>query len=234
MRKADREVTDIEEKLAALLRCEFLTLALRGEGAPYCVPLNFGAELVGERLVLYFHCAREGVKLEKLAADGRVGFSAARLLRVFNKGVAPCGYTADYESVCGEGNRPPAHGGRRAPARPVRFDGALYGRTVRGGRLSATPAVADRRRARRRVRVDVQAPRARVERAPSAGSAAPPRPPASPSKKNFFRKKVTKTGSILPVFCVKIQQKEGALNIFLRKKGAAAVRRPPKAEKINS
>ena len=103
MRKADREVTDIEEKLAALLRCEFLTLALRGEGAPYCVPLNFGAELVGERLVFYFHCAREGVKLEKLAADGRVGFSAARLLRVFNKGVAPCGYTADYESVCGEG-----------------------------------------------------------------------------------------------------------------------------------
>ena len=103
MRKADREVTDIEEKLAALLRCEFLTLALRGEGAPYCVPLNFGAELVGERLVLYFHCAREGVKLEKLAADGRAGFSAARLLRVFNKGVAPCGYTADYESVCGFG-----------------------------------------------------------------------------------------------------------------------------------
>ena len=103
MRKADREVTDIEEKLAALLRCEFLTLALRGEGAPYCVPLNFGAELVGERLVLYFHCAREGVKLEKLAADGRVGFSAARLLRVFNKGVAPCGYTTDYESVCASG-----------------------------------------------------------------------------------------------------------------------------------
>ena len=25
------------------------------------------------------------------------------MLRVFNKGIAPCGYTADYESVCGSG-----------------------------------------------------------------------------------------------------------------------------------
>ena len=103
MRKADREVTDRQEKLDALLRCPYLTLALQGEEAPYCVPLNFGAETEGDRLVLYFHCAREGTKLDLLRADGRVGFSAARLFRVFNKGVAPCGYTADYESVCGFG-----------------------------------------------------------------------------------------------------------------------------------
>ena len=25
------------------------------------------------------------------------------MLRVFNKGIAPCGYTTDYESVCGTG-----------------------------------------------------------------------------------------------------------------------------------
>ena len=103
MRKREREVTARREKLAPLLGCGFLTLALRGEGAPYCVPLHFGAEEEGDRLVLYLHCAREGTKLDLLRADGRVGFSAARLLRVFNKGVAPCGYTADYESVCGFG-----------------------------------------------------------------------------------------------------------------------------------
>ena len=103
MRKADREVTDIEEKLAALLRCEFLTLALRGEGAPYCVPLNFGAELADGAPVLYFHCANEGKKLDLLAAGGEVSFCAANMLRVFNKGEAPCGYTTDYESVCGSG-----------------------------------------------------------------------------------------------------------------------------------
>ena len=43
MRKSDREVTDISEKLAVLLRCQYFTLAMQTGGAPYLVPLNFGA-----------------------------------------------------------------------------------------------------------------------------------------------------------------------------------------------
>ena len=103
MRKSEREIADVHEKFAALLRCGYMTLAVEGEGAPYCVPLNFGAELIGESLVLYFHCAKEGKKPDLLRKNLRVGFSAANMLRVFNKGVAPCGYTTDYESVCGTG-----------------------------------------------------------------------------------------------------------------------------------
>ena len=103
MRKSEREIADLQEKYAALLRCGYMTLALAGDGAPYCVPLHFGAELAGESLVLYFHCAKEGKKLELLRKDPRVGFSAANMLRVFCKGAAPCGYTTDYESVCGTG-----------------------------------------------------------------------------------------------------------------------------------
>ena len=104
MRKSEREVKDAAEKFAALLRCGYMTLAVaRGEGAPYLVPLNFGAELAGERLTLYFHCAREGTKLDLLQKCADVSFCAANMMRVFNKGVAPCGYTTDYESVCGEG-----------------------------------------------------------------------------------------------------------------------------------
>ena len=54
MRKSEREVKDAAEKFAALLRCGYMTLAIpRGEEAPYLVPLNFGAELAGERLTLY-------------------------------------------------------------------------------------------------------------------------------------------------------------------------------------
>ena len=103
MRKAEREITNEQEKFAALLRCESMTLALRTDSAPYLVPLNFGAELKEDGLVLYFHCAAEGTKLGLLRADALVGFCAHRQIRVFNKGVAPCGYTTDYESVCGEG-----------------------------------------------------------------------------------------------------------------------------------
>lgn len=35
--------------------------------------------------------------------NNEVGFCAYTMLRVFNKGVAPCGYTTDYESVSGKG-----------------------------------------------------------------------------------------------------------------------------------
>lgn len=104
MRKSEREVKNASEMFAALLRCGFMTLAISRRGAaPYLVPLNFGAEMEGGRLVLYFHCAREGAKLDLLRRDPAVSFSAANMLRTFNKGVAPCGYTTDYESVCGSG-----------------------------------------------------------------------------------------------------------------------------------
>lgn len=103
MRKSEREMKDVQEKFAALLRCGYMTLALQGEDAPYCVPLNFGAELNGDSLTLYFHCAKEGTKLGLLRKNPVVGFSASNMLRVFNKGVAPCGYTTDYESICGTG-----------------------------------------------------------------------------------------------------------------------------------
>ena len=103
MRKSEREVCGDVAIPETLLRCPYLTLAVGTAGAPYCVPLNFGAELADGAPVLYFHCANEGKKLDLLAAGGEVSFCAANMLRVFNKGEAPCGYTTDYESVCGSG-----------------------------------------------------------------------------------------------------------------------------------
>ena len=103
MRKSEREVVSFEEKAEILMRCKSMTLALQEEDGPYLVPLNFGAEKQGENLVLYFHCAVEGKKLALLRKNANVGFCAYTMFRVFNKGVAPCGYTTDYESVCGTG-----------------------------------------------------------------------------------------------------------------------------------
>ena len=45
MRKTEREVKDVKEKFAALMRCPYIVLAANGERAPYQVPLNFGAAL---------------------------------------------------------------------------------------------------------------------------------------------------------------------------------------------
>lgn len=103
MRKSEREILGTQDKFETLMRCKSLTLALQDAGAPYAVPLNFGAELKGEELFLYFHCALEGRKLDLIKAHPQVGFCAYELRRVFNKGIAPCGYTADYESITGTG-----------------------------------------------------------------------------------------------------------------------------------
>lgn len=66
MRKSEREVVNFQEKMQILMRCGSMTLAFQEQGGPYLVPLNFGAEEQDGSLVLYFHCALEGKKLDLL------------------------------------------------------------------------------------------------------------------------------------------------------------------------
>lgn len=101
MRRSDREVTDIKEIVQMLLRCTALSLAFGGE-TPYVVPLSFGVAQQGEHLALYMHCAPEGEKLARMAADPHVAFAAYRSGPLTEAPVA-CGYSTDYESVCGSG-----------------------------------------------------------------------------------------------------------------------------------
>ena len=101
MRRSDREVTDTKEIVQMLLRCTALSLAFGGE-TPYVVPLSFGVVQQGECLALYMHCAPEGEKLARMAADPHVAFAAYRSGPLTEAPVA-CGYSTDYESVCGSG-----------------------------------------------------------------------------------------------------------------------------------
>ncbi len=72
MRRKDRAVSQ-EEALEALRQGEYGILSTIGpEGEPYGVPLSY-AFMDG---VLYFHCAREGRKLNNLAHCGKVSFCA--------------------------------------------------------------------------------------------------------------------------------------------------------------
>ena len=101
MRRSDREVTDTKEIVQMLLRCTALSLAFGGE-TPYVVPLSFGVAQQGEHLALYMHCAPEGEKLARMAADPHVAFAAYRSGPLTEAPIA-CGYSTDYESVCGSG-----------------------------------------------------------------------------------------------------------------------------------
>ena len=75
MRRKDREITDFHELIEIMKKCDVFRIALKDEdGYPYIVPLNFGLEVQGETIYLYFHAAKEGKKLELIAKDNRAAF----------------------------------------------------------------------------------------------------------------------------------------------------------------
>ena len=72
MRRKDREINNIDEIFDILNRCDTIRIGLHGEKYPYVVPVSFGAEMSGSKPVVYFHCARQGLKLDLLAKNPRV------------------------------------------------------------------------------------------------------------------------------------------------------------------
>lgn len=102
MRRNDREVTDPDEQIAIMQRCDVCRLAFFDADSPYIVPMNFGFEQACDTLLLYFHCAKTGKKLDCLAADPRVSFEMDGAHRLLEADSA-CGYSMEYESVIGRG-----------------------------------------------------------------------------------------------------------------------------------
>jgi nitroimidazol reductase NimA-like FMN-containing flavoprotein (pyridoxamine 5'-phosphate oxidase superfamily) len=74
MRRSDREVTSIEEKLKIIDQCKVCRLAMCDGNQPYLIPLNFGYEYRGDVLTLYFHGAHEGRKIDILKKNSNVCF----------------------------------------------------------------------------------------------------------------------------------------------------------------
>lgn len=103
MRRHDREITDRGEQLAILRQAEVCRIALNDEdGYPYIIPINFGVEEQEGRVLLHFHSALEGHKLELLRRDSRAAFEVDvnhQIHYLPEKGYC----TAAYESVTGRG-----------------------------------------------------------------------------------------------------------------------------------
>ncbi|MBP3325128.1 MAG: pyridoxamine 5'-phosphate oxidase family protein [Coprococcus sp.] len=102
MRRSDREITDINEIIQVMEKCDVCRLAIHDEEYPYILPLNFGMEADNEQIVLYFHGANEGKKYELITKDNRVGFEmdcAHKLVTDIDHGSC----TMEYESVIGYG-----------------------------------------------------------------------------------------------------------------------------------
>ena len=107
MRRTDREITDRQELLDVMARCDVCRLALNDEsGYPYVVPLNFGMEERDGTLYLLFHGAMTGTKYDRMERDPRATFEmdcGHMLCTDEAKGMC----TMAYESVIGRGRLEP-------------------------------------------------------------------------------------------------------------------------------
>lgn len=99
MRRTDRLVTDPQWICRVLDEAQYIVLGLSGEEGPYAVPLNF-AHADG---CIYFHCARQGRKLDCLRRDPRVSVTAVATARLVGSGGRACDMGMAYESVCASG-----------------------------------------------------------------------------------------------------------------------------------
>lgn len=104
MRRKDREVTDTTQIFKIVENCSVAHVGMVDQGKPYVVALNFGYERQGDSLVLYFHSAFEGRKMEVLKENPNVYFQ----MDCVNEFIAgsrenPCAFCWRYDSVMGSG-----------------------------------------------------------------------------------------------------------------------------------
>lgn len=107
MRRADREVTDFQEIVNILDKCETIRLGLYNEPFPYIVPLSFGYTADSGKIAVYIHGAKEGLKHELIARCDRVCIEADKF---YGFKTTSGSATTEYESVIGFGTASLAEG----------------------------------------------------------------------------------------------------------------------------
>lgn len=103
MRRADREVTEFEDIIEIIKKCDVCRIALNNENYPYILPLNFGMAVKDKMIELYFHGAMDGTKYDLIQKDNRVSFEMDCEHRlVTDEKSGSC--TMEYRSVIGQGH----------------------------------------------------------------------------------------------------------------------------------
>ncbi len=101
MRRKDREVTDFEQIVGIIDKCQIVRLGLASGDFPYIVPVNFAYTVEGNQIYLYIHGAMAGRKYELLSKNPNCSFEMDIPIQM------DCIYekkdvTMRYESVMGK------------------------------------------------------------------------------------------------------------------------------------
>ncbi|MCK5173861.1 MAG: pyridoxamine 5'-phosphate oxidase family protein [Planctomycetes bacterium] len=98
MRRHEKEMTSRADIEAVIRRAMVCRLAVCEDNRPYVVPLCFGYK----DDALYFHCSRQGKKLDILRRNNNVCFEVDIDCEIV-KADRPCDWGMKYESVIGYG-----------------------------------------------------------------------------------------------------------------------------------
>lgn len=101
MRRNERKLTDIGLIEEIIQKADVCRIALVNNDIPYIVTMNFGYKSTPER-TLYFHCAKEGRKLDMIALNNYVCFEMD-IDHELNKGAGACDWGMKYKSIIGYG-----------------------------------------------------------------------------------------------------------------------------------
>lgn len=104
MRRSDREVKDLGEIEGILSKADVLRIAMNNGTFPYILPVNFGFELDGSNLILFFHGAKDGMKHEVIQHDHHISFEVdCGHMLIQPSGEEACAASFAYKSVIGQG-----------------------------------------------------------------------------------------------------------------------------------
>ena len=103
MRRADREVTDVDGMIDIIDHCKVCHIALMDGEWPYIVAMNFAYRYENDQLVIYLHSAKEGRKVDLISRTHSAGFELDTNYHL-HEGEKACQYSAGFLSVIGTGN----------------------------------------------------------------------------------------------------------------------------------
>jgi nitroimidazol reductase NimA-like FMN-containing flavoprotein (pyridoxamine 5'-phosphate oxidase superfamily) len=103
MRRKDKEITDIGDKIEIIKKCKVCRIGLSENNKPYIVPLNYGWDFENDLLTLFFHSAKEGKKIDIMKINDNACFEIDCDRGLIKKGEKVCNYGYAFKSIIGFG-----------------------------------------------------------------------------------------------------------------------------------
>jgi len=102
MRRKDKEIADINEKINIIKKNKVCRIGLSENNMPYVVPLNYGYAFENNILTLFFHSAAEGKKMDIIKNNNNACFEIdcdAKLIEAEDA----CNFGYAFKSIIGFG-----------------------------------------------------------------------------------------------------------------------------------